>query len=388
MNTWYPDATPEELAATDNVCIICREEMLAPSTKKLPCGHIFHKTCLRSWFQRQQTCPTCRLDVLRAPLPNQVNARVAGLAAAVAAAAQRAPIPAGRDQGNAQNVGGQVPQAAAPPVGQNQPAFPPFDPNIFAQMINNARMGFTPPTPPFNNQPTGATSNATSNNNVGPTSNAGQTTTMNNGQFSPPPLPSFPFAPPPFGIPPPMPPPNFSGLTTDELRTMEGNERENIEARVKCLRNVQVLLDAAVMEMQQYTHVVSRLSSNSSESQNLRNIKSKSKNDNIAPQTNTDKCGAVATNVNNESEEKTKYKTPEETGARPKVKNVLSNSEKELEDIISKMDNESSVVEEKSSKLLPSHEKNNMSLEESKEADELRRRRLEKFSPTNESIEK
>ena len=31
MNTWYPDATEEELAATDNVCIICREEMLAPS---------------------------------------------------------------------------------------------------------------------------------------------------------------------------------------------------------------------------------------------------------------------------------------------------------------------------------------------------------------------
>ena len=36
------------------------------SSKKLPCGHIFHAACLRSWFQRQQTCPTCRLDVLRA----------------------------------------------------------------------------------------------------------------------------------------------------------------------------------------------------------------------------------------------------------------------------------------------------------------------------------
>ncbi len=61
MNTWYPDATEEELANSDNVCIICREEMIAsPSTKKLPCNHIFHKNCLRSWFQRQQTCPTCR----------------------------------------------------------------------------------------------------------------------------------------------------------------------------------------------------------------------------------------------------------------------------------------------------------------------------------------
>ena len=29
MNTLYPDATPEELAAADNVCIICREEMHA-----------------------------------------------------------------------------------------------------------------------------------------------------------------------------------------------------------------------------------------------------------------------------------------------------------------------------------------------------------------------
>merc|ERR1719167_1691439 len=228
MNTLYPDATAEELQNTDNVCIICREEMIAPSAKKLPCNHIFHKSCLRSWFQRQQTCPTCRLDVLRAPLPNHVNTRVAGLAAAVAASAQRAQPQAGREQGNAQNAGGQAPQAAAPAVGQNQPPFPPFDPNIFAQMLNNARIGIPQPTPQFN-QTIGATSNAP-NAQVGSSSNPSQTTaTMNNNQFAPPPLPSFAFAPPPFGIPPPMPPPNFSGLTTEELRTMEGNERENIE---------------------------------------------------------------------------------------------------------------------------------------------------------------
>ena len=38
---------------------------LHTGVKKLPCNHLFHAICLRSWFQRQQTCPTCRLDVLR-----------------------------------------------------------------------------------------------------------------------------------------------------------------------------------------------------------------------------------------------------------------------------------------------------------------------------------
>ncbi|KNC85816.1 hypothetical protein SARC_02000 [Sphaeroforma arctica JP610] len=63
MNERYPDATPEELAAMDSTCIICREDMEAGS-KKLPCGHIFHLTCLRSWLERQRTCPTCRRPVL------------------------------------------------------------------------------------------------------------------------------------------------------------------------------------------------------------------------------------------------------------------------------------------------------------------------------------
>lgn len=74
MNTLYPTVTQEELSNTDNVCIICREEMNADSgiAKKLPCNHIFHVSCLRSWFQRQQTCPTCRMDILRTVRPTLV----------------------------------------------------------------------------------------------------------------------------------------------------------------------------------------------------------------------------------------------------------------------------------------------------------------------------
>ena len=72
MDQRYPNATTEEFAQmSDKTCIICRDEMSVerpadgaapdgPNTtpKKLPCGHIFHFHCLRSWLERQQSCPT------------------------------------------------------------------------------------------------------------------------------------------------------------------------------------------------------------------------------------------------------------------------------------------------------------------------------------------
>ncbi|KAJ3749169.1 hypothetical protein DFH05DRAFT_1520777 [Lentinula detonsa] len=87
MDQRYPNATEEEMAAmSDHTCIICREEMSiqrpgASTTegpnmtpKKLPCGHVFHFYCLRSWLERQQSCPTCRRTVLDNEPPNRPQA--------------------------------------------------------------------------------------------------------------------------------------------------------------------------------------------------------------------------------------------------------------------------------------------------------------------------
>jgi len=230
MNTLYPDATFEELEATDNTCIICREEMRAPSeddpqernlygvNKKLPCGHIFHASCLRSWFQRQQTCPTCRLDVLlqtHSQDQSQQNANQ--------------PPEAQQQQ-----------QAQQPP--QQQLPIPP--PNPFA--------AFYPP-PMFGNPmapPTGAPPAA---NATGASPEAPQS------EFTPPP--PFPMMPPPpmmtpfFPPPPPMMPQDFSGMSDEQVRAMEGSERKAVEARVECLRNIQLLLDAAMHNIHQYMSV-------------------------------------------------------------------------------------------------------------------------------------
>ncbi|GAA5894216.1 E3 ubiquitin-protein ligase HRD1 [Sporobolomyces salmoneus] len=105
MDTLYPNATREEMEQmTDKTCIICREDMefqavpgdqpqegqptpTSPpvatprpaqrgpneTPKKLPCGHVFHFHCLKSWLERQQSCPTCRRPVLPQEQPNNTN---------------------------------------------------------------------------------------------------------------------------------------------------------------------------------------------------------------------------------------------------------------------------------------------------------------------------
>jgi E3 ubiquitin-protein ligase synoviolin len=84
----YPDATAEDLGREDT-CIICREEMRPwdPNAgqvertrpKKLPCGHILHFGCLKSWLERQQVCPTCRSSVVvdQQPRNGQFRPRMA-----------------------------------------------------------------------------------------------------------------------------------------------------------------------------------------------------------------------------------------------------------------------------------------------------------------------
>lgn len=292
MNTLYPDATSEELAAVDNVCIICREEMIA-GAKKLPCGHIFHAACLRSWFQRQQTCPTCRMDILRQT------------PAAAAAAAPVAQQPAQQQQQEHQREQpGTPPQPQQIPHQQQQQQQPQM-PNPFAglfpmapgmvmqpfqfpgfqqmqqmhqqqmqqqqqQQQQGAASGTSSAAPASVSRVT-ATTTTTSNagaataTNMGPTTLPTQSPPSSGGMSSPAPgvfpapmMPPFmPFMP--FSVPPPQPPLNFAGMSEEELHNLEGNERQNVEARIKVLRNIQTLLDAAVVQMNQYSTIIGSL---------------------------------------------------------------------------------------------------------------------------------
>ena len=132
---------------------------------------------------------------------------------------------------------------------------------------------------------------------------------------------------------------------------MEGTERENVEARIRCLRNIQVLLDAAVLEMQQYSNVINGMRSQSVSSTSV-------------TATNVTTTTSTASTTVTSSASATIVTPTEATGAKPKVKTsetVMSEEEK----IIEKMDKEEDESKNES--------------KDDKEQDELRRRRLAKF---------
>jgi E3 ubiquitin-protein ligase synoviolin len=87
--------------------------------KKLPCGHILHFGCLKSWLERQQVCPTCRRPVARdgQQPPANGGAVVFRLGLNFPAAQNQGPQP----PDNGQAAGGQPAQArAADEQGNNQ----------------------------------------------------------------------------------------------------------------------------------------------------------------------------------------------------------------------------------------------------------------------------
>ncbi|UYV80521.1 AMFR [Cordylochernes scorpioides] len=58
MENNFPMATLEEIERNKDDCAICWDHM--ESARKLPCGHLFHNSCLTSWLEQDTSCPTCR----------------------------------------------------------------------------------------------------------------------------------------------------------------------------------------------------------------------------------------------------------------------------------------------------------------------------------------
>lgn len=179
MNERYPDATAEEVARED-VCIICREEMTstqppvaaegeaAPQPaagaqrvpdrlrpKKLPCGHILHFACLRSWLERQQNCPTCRRPVVAPQRLQGAAADANNLPGNVGGAAQ--PHAVGGNQMPGQpGAQGELPRPRVYQFGPFRIGFGAVRGDLFQNLHQQIHQGNAPLQPPANANPPGA----------------------------------------------------------------------------------------------------------------------------------------------------------------------------------------------------------------------------------------
>lgn len=232
MNTLYPDATIHDLEAIENVCIICREDMTAAAAKKLPCNHIFHTSCLRSWFQRHQTCPTCRLDILRSTPVTQTSAAAAN------------PVIAGQ----------QTPRADQ---GISTPATPSSSttdtntqrPSTSENRNNNDNNSNNIPEPNYYNESFTAFMEA-----AGVIEGIDISTIPNINR--PASIPLYPIDLPFVGgvaVQAPELPDDLDVLTDEELRIMEQNTREGCIARFKYVTDIKCMLETTMSMMKQYS---------------------------------------------------------------------------------------------------------------------------------------
>ena len=49
---------------------------------------------------------------------------------------------------------------------------------------------------------------------------------------------------------------DFSSLNIEQLVAVGGQERQNVEARINMLRTIHALLDAAIVQLNQYTQMI------------------------------------------------------------------------------------------------------------------------------------
>ncbi|GAB4825927.1 E3 ubiquitin protein ligase rin2 [Ancistrocladus abbreviatus] len=103
-----PDASFDEIQAYDDECAICREPMA--KAKRLPCNHLFHLACLRSWLDQGlneiYSCPTCRKPLFVGRHEGEANSRTGAVSIDEQLAHQ---LSTGLDNQNAAGHVGQFP---------------------------------------------------------------------------------------------------------------------------------------------------------------------------------------------------------------------------------------------------------------------------------------
>lgn len=53
----------ENVESTNSNCPICQDSISSGACRIRHCGHVYHRSCLLSWFGMNVRCPVCRHDI-------------------------------------------------------------------------------------------------------------------------------------------------------------------------------------------------------------------------------------------------------------------------------------------------------------------------------------
>jgi hypothetical protein len=57
------DNSLENVQSTTSNCAICQDSISSGGCKIRQCGHVYHRSCIVSWFALNVRCPVCRHDI-------------------------------------------------------------------------------------------------------------------------------------------------------------------------------------------------------------------------------------------------------------------------------------------------------------------------------------
>jgi Ring finger domain len=57
---------PTYLADGEDTCVVCLDDLdVGNRVRRLPCNHVFHAECIRTWLRRKNACPCCCVHVVK-----------------------------------------------------------------------------------------------------------------------------------------------------------------------------------------------------------------------------------------------------------------------------------------------------------------------------------
>jgi len=63
----------ENINNTTSNCAICQDSISSGACRIRQCGHVYHRSCILSWFGMNVRCPVCRHDIREGAQDNQAD---------------------------------------------------------------------------------------------------------------------------------------------------------------------------------------------------------------------------------------------------------------------------------------------------------------------------